>query len=68
MKSTIILGLLLIVGVPLKGLAEETALDRYVAKPDPAYRYTHYLTDRKCGCTVLFPDYDIAAVEKGGRG
>ncbi len=50
----IILGLMVIAAVPTGCSADETALDRYIAKPDPAYSYAHYLTQRKCGYTVYF--------------
>jgi PhoPQ-activated pathogenicity-related protein len=34
--------------------AAETALDRYVAKPDPNYTYDNYLTKREAGYTAYF--------------
>lgn len=34
--------------------AAETALDRYVAKPDPNYAYDNYLTKREAGYTAYF--------------
>lgn len=34
----------------------ETALDRYIAKPDPAYAYTHRLTVPGLGSTTYFLD------------
>jgi len=52
--GAIVFGTILIAGVAPWCSAEETALDRYVAKPDPAYSYTHYLTQRKWGCAVYF--------------
>ncbi|TVR61613.1 MAG: hypothetical protein EA420_11385 [Candidatus Competibacteraceae bacterium] len=45
-----VLGLLLTHGVQ----AEETALDRYVARPDPNYAYTLYHTQREIGYTAYF--------------
>jgi len=51
---TIAFALLFLAGFAPWCSAEETALDRYIAKPDAAYSYTHYLTQRKCGYTVYF--------------
>jgi len=36
------------------GWAAETALDRYIAKPDPNYGFTHYHTERGVGYTAYF--------------
>ncbi len=48
--------LLLLPGFSHIGLGAETALDRYVAKPDDNYRYEHYRTETKAGYTVYFLD------------
>ncbi|WP_051497279.1 PhoPQ-activated pathogenicity-related family protein, partial [Candidatus Contendibacter odensensis] len=47
---TVVLGL----GLNGSGWAAETALDRYVAKPDSNYAFTHYHTQRGVGYTAYF--------------
>ncbi len=44
----------LLLGLAGTAPAAETALDRYVAKPDPNYTYNNYLTKREAGYTAYF--------------
>ena len=47
---------LLILGLALArgGWAEETALDRYIAKPDPNYAFRHYHTQNRTAYAIYF--------------
>ena len=47
---------LLVLGLALArgGWAEETALDRYIAKPDPNYSYRHYQTQNRAAYAIYF--------------
>ena len=47
---------LLVLGLALArgGWAAETALDRYVAKPDPNYSYRHYHTQERAAYAIYF--------------
>ncbi len=38
----------------LHGNAQETALDRYIAKPDPAYDWQHYHSAYEWGVSTHF--------------
>lgn len=54
MKRTLI-GLLLFLNPIIMVWAQEnTALDQYIAKPDPNYRYTHYHSASEVGYTTHF--------------
>jgi PhoPQ-activated pathogenicity-related protein len=48
-----VLAIILLLG-GVTAYAQETALDRYVAKPDPAYGFEHYQTTESWGYTTYF--------------
>ncbi|HHW76480.1 MAG TPA: hypothetical protein GX399_05515 [Xanthomonadaceae bacterium] len=52
--SGLIVPIMLILSPVGASLAADTALDRYVARPDPNYNFTLYLTRRETGYTAYF--------------